>query len=257
MPTDWNPALYARFTDLRLRPALDLLAQVGDLPDGDVIDLGCGAGAVGKALRQRFPGRCLVGLDSSPAMLAAARDSGDYDTLHHSDIANWQPDTPPALIFSNAALQWLPDHPTLLPRLARLLAPGGMFAVQMPRQEDRPSHRLLQTVAHAVAPDLVDLAPEPPRVAAAVDYWQLLAPQGQPTAWETEYIQHLPATADGHPVRSFTASTALRPWAERLGPARMPAYLAAYDAALETAYPRLPDGSALMPFRRVFITLRT
>lgn len=255
MHADWNPALYARFTDLRLRPALDLLAQVGDLPDGNVIDLGCGAGAVGPALRARFPDRQLVGLDNSPAMLAEAE--GTYDALIDSNIADWQPETPPALIFSNAALQWTPDHPTLLPQLAGLLAPGGWLAVQMPRQEDRPSHRLLQTVAHAVAPDLVDLALPPPRVLPAADYWRLLEPLGTVQAWETDYVQHLPAPADGHPVRAFTASTAMRPWADRLGPTRMPAFLAAYDAALETAYPRLPDGGALMPFIRVFLTLRT
>ena len=68
--SDWNPERYARFGGLRLRPALDLLAQVGHVPDGAVIDLGCGNGAVGGALAARFEGRALVGVDSSPAMLA-------------------------------------------------------------------------------------------------------------------------------------------------------------------------------------------
>ena len=69
---DWNPAAYARFADLRLRPALDLLGRVGALPAGDVVDLGCGAGSVGPALRDRFTGRTIVGVDASPAMLAEA-----------------------------------------------------------------------------------------------------------------------------------------------------------------------------------------
>ena len=47
---DWDPEAYARFRDLRLRPALDLLARVPQLPAGDVVDLGCGAGAAGPAL---------------------------------------------------------------------------------------------------------------------------------------------------------------------------------------------------------------
>ena len=75
--TDWNPAAYARFSGFRLRPALDLLAQVpGALPDGPVIDLGCGNGPAGAVLKARFPGRDLWGLDSSPAMLAAAQATG-------------------------------------------------------------------------------------------------------------------------------------------------------------------------------------
>ena len=83
-PQDWSPGTYARFRGLRLRPAMDLLAQVGDLPDGPVVDLGCGDGAVGSALRQAFPGRRLIGVDSSPAMLAQARG---YDALVETDIA--------------------------------------------------------------------------------------------------------------------------------------------------------------------------
>ncbi len=41
--TDWNPGAYAKFRGLRLRPALDLLAQIDEVPAGDIIDLGSGA----------------------------------------------------------------------------------------------------------------------------------------------------------------------------------------------------------------------
>ena len=125
---DWNPGAYARFRGLRLRPALDLLAQVSDLPPGDVIDLGCGDGAAAGALTARFADRWIVGVDNSPAMLDKATG---YAATQQADIAAWLPDTPPALIFSNAVLHWLPDHEGLMPRLARLLAPGGVLAVQI------------------------------------------------------------------------------------------------------------------------------
>ena len=62
----WNPESYARFGGLRLRPALDLMAQVGALPAGDVVDLGCGAGAAGPALAERFHDRRRIGVDISP-----------------------------------------------------------------------------------------------------------------------------------------------------------------------------------------------
>jgi trans-aconitate 2-methyltransferase len=65
---DWNPETYAKFRGFRLRPAMDLLAQVPDLPAGEVVDLGCGNGPVGPALAQRFQGRRLIGVDHSPAM---------------------------------------------------------------------------------------------------------------------------------------------------------------------------------------------
>ena len=102
-------------------------------------------------------------IDSAPdlhaaalAMLAEAAATACYHVLEEADIARWQPGAPPALIFSNAALQWVPDHATLLPRLAAMLAPGGVLAVQVPDQQDAPSHRLLREVSAALFPDRFD-----------------------------------------------------------------------------------------------------
>lgn len=245
----WSPGTYSRFRGLRLRPAVDLLAQVGDLPDGDVIDLGCGNGAVADALAGL--GRRLVGVDNSPEMLAKAEG---YDTLTLADIADWRPETPPALIFSNAALQWLDGHETLLPHLASLLVPGGVLAVQMPRQETAPSHRFMRDIALAMFPDRFEQVPEF-RVLAARDYASMLAPLGEVTAWETEYVQRL-EPSDGHPVRQFTQSTGLMRFTSRMTEAEVGDYVAAYDRALAAAYPTERDGSVLFPFRRCFFILR-
>ncbi len=250
---DWDPARYATFRDLRLRPALDLLAQVGELPPGDVIDLGCGDGAVADTLAARFPGRGLVGVDSSAAMLAKAGGSGRYDRLVEADIAGWHPHTPPALIFSNAALNWLPDHAVLLPRLVAMLAPGGVLAVQVPRQGDAPSHRLLQAVADRLFPGRVSV--EPSAVLTALDYATLLLPLGEARAWTTSYVQMLDPVPQGHPVRAFTESTAMRRYVQGLTEAEERGFIATYDAALAKAYPALPDGRVLFPFTRVFFIL--
>ncbi|MDG1279925.1 MAG: methyltransferase domain-containing protein [Pseudorhodobacter sp.] len=251
---DWNPESYALFSDLRLRPALDLLARVGALPEGPVVDLGCGPGAVGPALAARFPGRPVVGVDRSPAMLEAAQAAGGYTRFVAQDLTEWQPDAPPALIFSNAALQWLPNHEDLMPRLAAGLAPGGTLAVQMPRQWGAPSHRFLRDIAASLFPERFE-AQQPSPVASARRYWELLAGLGEVTAWETDYVQKISGLGEGHPVRSFTQSTAMRPYLDRLTPAEAQKFTAAYDAALEAAYPLLADGAALMPFRRVFFTV--
>lgn len=250
---DWNPEAYARFRGLRLRPALDLLAQVGDLPAGDVVDLGCGDGALAEALRKRFGARRLEGVDASPAMLARAQG---YDRLTETGIATWQPATPPALIFSNAALHWLGDHAALLPRLAGLLVPGGTLAVQMPRQFFAPSHRFLRDIAAALFPDRFDFLHYIAPVASAADYHAMLQPLGAVQAWETEYIQRLDAAQGMHPVQAFTASTAMRPIVEKLSPPEEAAFRTAFDQALGAAYPLLPDGGVLFPFRRVFFTLK-
>lgn len=252
--SDWNPERYARFGGLRLRPALDLLAQIDEIPEGPVFDLGCGNGAVGATLAARFKGGTLTGVDTSPAMLAEAGKAGGYSKLIEADVADWQPDQKPALIFSNAALQWVPDHDALMPKLAGMLAAGGVLAVQMPRQWGAPSHRFIRDIAAALFADRFADLPDTP-VQTALRYWEMLAPLGEVLAWESEYVQRLEPQSEGHPVRAFTQSTALRPVLSRLDDADTEAFLHAYDAALGAAYPLLPDGAALMPFRRVFFTL--
>lgn len=252
---DWDPEVYARFRDLRLRPALDLLARVPHAPEGDIVDLGCGAGAAGPALAARFPGRRICGLDASPAMLAKARETGAYAALTEADAATWAPEDGPALVFSNAVLQWLPDHDRLLPRLASLLAPGGTLAVQMPRQEGAPSHRFLRDIAAEMFPDRFDLGSWKPRVGAAVDYARLLAPLGAADVWETDYIQRLAPEQGAHPVRRFTEATAMRPFLDRMTAAEGAAFLTRYEEALPAAYPAEPDGGVLFPFRRLFLVL--
>lgn len=250
---DWDPARYGAFRDLRLRPALDLLAQVDEVPPGDVIDLGCGDGAVGPALVARYPTRCLVGVDASEAMLSNAALRRCYERVELADITDWRPETPPALIFSNAALNWLPDHAALMPRLAAMLARGGVLAVQMPRQGGAPSHRLLREVAERLYPGRFPVKPAP--VLQAGDYAELLLAFGEVRAWTTDYLQTLDPVAAGHPVRAFTESTAMRPFVAGMTAEERRAYVAAYDAALAEAYPALPDGRVLFPFTRVFFIL--
>lgn len=249
---DWNPSAYAAFRSLRLRPALDLLAQVPDLPPGDVVDLGCGDGAAAGALAARFLGRRLVGVDASPAMLERATG---YHLKMQADIADWQPDSPPALIFSNAALHWLDDHAHLFPRLAQALAPGGTLAVQMPANFDAPSHRLLRELAQELFPDRFDFTDWRAPTAAAAEYHRLLSGLGGLSIWETTYHQHLASVTQGHPVRAFTASTAMRPFLDRMSPEEATLFTNRYDKGLAQAYLPLPDGSVLFPFRRLFLIL--
>lgn len=250
MPNDWNPQKYARFSGHRLRPALDLLRALPPLPDGPVVDLGCGAGAVGPALAAL--GHPLIGIDVSQAMLDKARDTGAYAMLDQADIATWHPAMPPALIFSNAALHWLPNHHTLLPRLALMLAKGGTLAVQLPAMNDAPSHALWLELAQR----LFGLTrANGPGILPPETYHALLAPLGRPNLWRTEYFQTLEAGNQGHPVRLFTESTYGKSVLEVLPTQDRAALIAAYDVEIEKHYPRGPDGRVQFPFRRLFFTL--
>lgn len=257
---NWDTHRYLAYAGVRLRPALDLLARVPLEAPRSIVDLGCGAGNVTRVLAERWPGALIVGVDSSEAMLAKARaatvEFADvrYET---ADIDAWAPPEPVDLVYSNAALHWLPDHATLLPRIVRQVAAGGVLAVQVPRNFDAPSHRAIEEVARSGRWNdrLGGLVREPP-VAAPERYLRWLEPLcASVDVWETTYLQRLAARDDGeHPVVAFVSGTWLHPFLERLAndaPARA-GFLDEYRDRIEAAYPREPGGGALFPFRRLF-----
>jgi trans-aconitate 2-methyltransferase len=67
--------------------------------------------------------------------------------------------------------------------------------------------------------------------------------------WETTYL-HVLTGED--PVLRWVSGTVLRPVLARLSPADAEELTAEYAAALRTAYPARPDGTTVLPFRRVF-----
>ena len=250
MPT-WDPRQYLKFADHRLRPALDLLAQVPLEAPATVFDLGCGPGNITRLLAERWPAARVTGVDSSTAMLAKARQEEPGIAFVEADLNGWSAPEPAQLLYSNSTLQWLPDHAQLLPRLLGQLAPGGVLAVQMPHNHDAPSHRLM---AEAVAAGgwqdkLRGLRPLEP-VASPDAYYRILAPLARRVdIWETEYLHVLEGD---NPVVEWTKGTGLRPYLDALAEPERGAFLVTYAGLIAAAYPKQADGRTLLPFRRLF-----
>ncbi|RZL62799.1 MAG: trans-aconitate 2-methyltransferase [Variovorax sp.] len=251
---DWNPALYRRYEDERTRPAQELLARVPLTAATRVVDLGCGPGNSTELLVQRFPGADVLGIDNSEAMLVSARERLPSTRFALSDMATWAPqDQAPDLLYANAALQWVPDHESLIPRLFAALAPGGVLAIQMPDNRQEPTHRLMRAVA-AEAPWA-----EPIGNADALrtellgigGYYDLLAPlAAKVDVWHTVY-QHPMVSAAA--IVEWVRGTGLKPFVDRLSPGLQSSYLAAYEARIAAAYPVRADGKRLLAFPRMFI----
>ncbi len=144
----WDPELYARFAAERRKPFLDLLALVSPIPGGRAVDLGCGTGELTRELHRRLAAAETLGIDSSASMLAkSAPFAGSGIQFEQGEIATFAPPEPFDLVFSNAALHWLPNHPALLARLTDIVAPEGQLAFQVPDNFDHPSHRAAEHVA--------------------------------------------------------------------------------------------------------------
>ena len=250
---DWSAADYRRFEDERTRPARDLLAWVPTARVAAAVDLGCGPGNSTELLRARFPAARLAGIDSSPDMIAAARQRLPDVRFELADIAAWEAAAPLDLVFANAVLQWLPDHAALLPRLLAQLAPGGTLAVQMPDNLDEPLHVLMRRTA-ADGPWAGKLARAAEARSARHDaawYWRLLrGAAARVEVWRTVYHHPLPGARG---VLDWVRATGLRPFLAPLDEDERSAFLARYEAALAEAHPAEADGTLLLPFPRLFL----
>jgi trans-aconitate 2-methyltransferase len=141
----WNPLQYERFRRERAQPFYDLLALVEKKPGMRAVDLGCGTGDLTLQIHQQLEASTTLGVDRSGQMLGKAPRAEGL-RFQEADIAQFD-ERPFDLIFSNAALHWLPDHPHLLKRLRSMLAPGGQLAVQMPYADDDTPHVLAREIA--------------------------------------------------------------------------------------------------------------
>ncbi|QRG07127.1 trans-aconitate 2-methyltransferase [Xanthobacter dioxanivorans] len=253
MPADWNASQYLKFEDERTRPSRDLLAQVPRTDAAFVVDLGCGPGNSTELLAARFPAAEVLGLDTSPDMLAAARTRLPQARFELADASTFTLPKPADLIFANAVLQWVPEHAALLPRLLSLLAPGGVLAVQMPDNLDEPSHVAMRETAMAGpwAEKLERATRARTMLPAPGAYYDMLAPHaGRVDIWHTIYNHPLDGVAA---IVEWVKGTGLRPFVDPLEGDERVQFLEEYAARLVDPYPPRVDGKVLLAFPRLFM----
>jgi trans-aconitate 2-methyltransferase len=252
----WNPDQYHKFQATRFAPFEDIVALITVRDGLRAVDLGCGTGELTRKLAGQLPGCDMLGIDNSPEMLERAQQ---YTNEHvhfeletaeafAADSSEWD------LIFSNAALQWIPDHRKLFPALLAKVRPGGQIAVQMPSNFNHVAQSLVVDIAleepfRTALKGFVRYSP----VLPLDDYAEMLFTAGfeNITVFEKIYPQVL-ENSDG--VAEFTKGSVLVPYLERLGDLS-DSFLQTYR---ERLHQHMPGSPVFYSFRRtIFVATKT
>ena len=255
MPHTWDPDRYLAYADERGRPFLDLIARIDADSPRTVVDLGCGPGNLTGLLAQRWPDAELIGLDSSPEMIAKARADVPGVRFEVGDLREWVSDDGGRVdvLVSNSTLQWVPGHLELLPRLVDRVVPGGWLAFQVPGNFDEPSHTIRRDIADQAKYAAHTAGVAVPDSHDPATYLEaLVAADCTVDAWETTYL-HVLTGED--PVFTWVSGTGARPTLEALPPGLREEFESEFRARLRAAYPHR-DYGVLLPFRRVFVVAR-
>jgi trans-aconitate 2-methyltransferase len=251
MPNDaWNPAQYDRFREQRMLPFGDLAALIRPAPGARVIDLGCGTGEITALLADMLPGADVLGVDSSAAMLERAAPRARPGLAFRQQDLRDVPDFGEYdLVFSHAALQWVPDHERFLARMFAQLRPGAQVAVQLPKNTQHASHTVAARLASeaAFAPQLAGRvrAPDAPPMERYAE-WMHAHGLREQVCFEKIYGHELASAAE---VVEWVRGTLLTAYLGALDAPTGQAFVAAYSARLRDA---IGDGAPYFyAFRRL------
>jgi len=260
---DWDPRLYNKFARYRREPFEMILGRLAPIDGDTIVDLGCGTGENLIDLVRRTSGGFGVGLDSSPAMISSAnklRASQDPALANRlrfeaGDFRTFNARSEYSLVFSNAALQWVVDHRSVLALCFDALTPGGRLVFQVPSNEIETA----QISMHQLATDprwrsrLGKISVPSLTVYKPEEYRSMLAEIGFS---EIDCYYHVfeHPMSDPAEVIEWSRATSLRPFLATLNEDERPAFLADLLELLEAGYGT--RGPMILTFRRLFIWAR-
>lgn len=251
---DWNSQQYLKFNAERTQPAVDLARRMELKQPRKIADIGCGPGNSTGVLRQRFPNAEIIGFDNSENMLQTARKNCPQAKFEFCDAVRDLPKLGSDFdaVFSNACLQWLPEHRKRIAELMGMLKPGGMLAVQIPVNFKEPIHKIIS--AAAVSAKWKDYFPHP-RIFYTLtpeEYYDVLSEHSSGfQMWQTIYYHVL---ASHNAILEWYRSTGLKPYLDALPEDKKPEFESDVMEQVKKAYPLQKDGRVIFRFPRLFFT---
>lgn len=251
---EWDARQYSKFEQERTLPARDLCAAIPLNTAERIIDVGCGIGNSTAVLKARYPDAHITGADMSESMLAAARRDHPELEFIRFDAAKDFPRLEGGydVVFSNACIQWIPDHPRLLRNMMGILRPGGVLAVQTPMIDDEPIHRIIVELAgserwRAHFPQQHVFH----NLAQSQYFDELAAISSDFSIWQTTYCHRMPSHQH---IMEWYKGTGLRPYLSVLNAADAAAFEAEVLEGVTKAYPVQRSGEIIFRFPRFFFT---
>jgi trans-aconitate 2-methyltransferase len=253
---DWNPDQYLQFKDERTQPSIDLVARIRmDYPK-TIVDIGCGPGNSTQVLLKRWPRADILGIDSSDAMIQRAREDYPHQKWAVADAANITTRQTYDIVFSNAAIHWIPEHDLLLQRLFQIVNENGILAVQVPANQESPLYKAILRVSRSRKWRAFTNGREESITYHNADYYygQLVLYAKEIVIWETIYYHIMKSHEE---LIDWYKSTAMKPFLDSLpNDECRQEFKKEVLHECRTAYPFQRDRRILYPFKRLFFTAR-
>ncbi len=251
--SEWNAEQYLKFKNQRTQPAVDLAQRVVSYKPDSILDVGCGPGNSTFVLNNTFPDAKILGIDNSEAMIKKASQTypdidfklcdvtSEIDKLDNYDV-----------IFSNAYLQWIPDHEKFIPELMNKLNPGGVLAVQIPMNGQETLFRIIGEVVRDAKWGFSKSNMETNETLQPEEYFDILSSCSSSfDIWETVYYHNMPNV---QAMVEWVKGTRLRPYLNALDNDAAGELEKEITDLAAKAYHTQKNGEIIFKFRRFFFT---
>jgi trans-aconitate 2-methyltransferase len=249
---DWNSEQYLKFKTERTQPAVDLVNRINMVNLGKILDVGCGPGNSTQVLYLKYPGAYILGVDKSEDMINTAKIKYPYLDFKICDVSKDLSELDGCfdIVFSNACIQWVPDHKHLLKNLMNLLDENGVLAVQIPMNNNEPVHQIINNIISSIKWSKYFTEPRIFYTLSRSEYHDIFSEISEEFyIWETVYYHVMKSHND---ILEWYRGTGLRPYLNVLPDNRKTEFENEIMDLLIKGYPRQKNGDIIFRFPRFF-----
>jgi trans-aconitate 2-methyltransferase len=253
---DWNPDLYLKFDKERIQPSIDLVARIDYNKPKKIIDIGCVPGNSTQILVNRWHDSDIIGVDNSPAMIKKATDDYPNQKWILFDAGKDNINDKFDIVFSNATIQWIPNHDKFIKGFSNLLNNEEILAVQLPLFFDIPLGKSISEIAgQSKWQDSTKGVKELFTINNASYYYEHLAKYFSIIdIWTTDYYHIMNSQIA---ILEMINTSGLRPYLERIENADAKReFENLVLRRIEQDYPLQANGKVLFPFKRLFFVAK-